>query len=127
MPGATALLLSPKDALTADRIATLQMGRGSRVVLAACSTARGSSPFGEGPISLARAFLMAGASGVIASVTEVLDGASTRFLVDVHTQLAAHPDVAVALSLAQRQAIARGDPIDSWSPFNAVGALSRER
>ncbi|HUA85173.1 MAG TPA: CHAT domain-containing protein [Bryobacteraceae bacterium] len=50
------------------------------VVLSACRTALGKAADGEGPISLARAFLYAGASGVVASLWDVDDRATEVFM-----------------------------------------------
>ena len=50
------------------------------VVLSACRTALGKAEGGEGPISLARAFLYAGASGVVASLWDVDDRATEVFM-----------------------------------------------
>jgi len=50
------------------------------VVLSACNTAEGKSEDGEGPISLARAFLYAGAQAVVASLWDVDDRATELFM-----------------------------------------------
>ncbi|HLJ48606.1 MAG TPA: CHAT domain-containing protein [Bryobacteraceae bacterium] len=50
------------------------------VVLSACRTAAGKPAEGEGPISLARAFLYAGAGGVVASLWDVNDRATEVFM-----------------------------------------------
>jgi CHAT domain-containing protein len=51
------------------------------VVLSACQTATGKDMPGEGPLSLARGFLMAGATRVVASLWKVEDRAARELMV----------------------------------------------
>ena len=81
LPQRTGLALSPTehddgyftiaDALELDLDADL-------VVLSACQTARGEAKAGEGVESIARAFLYAGARGLVASLWQVDDRAAAR-------------------------------------------------
>ena len=81
-PQFSALLLAPdpehKDSgiLYAHELSRLDLRHTRLAVLAGCTTARGSLRAGEGALSLSHAILMAGASTVIASVTQLSDKAS---------------------------------------------------
>jgi CHAT domain-containing protein len=71
---------SPRDGmLTAGEVSALQLNA-SIVVLNACDTTLGASFAGEGPLSLARAFLYAGADRVIATRWQIDDEASAALL-----------------------------------------------
>ncbi|HYR29310.1 MAG TPA: CHAT domain-containing protein, partial [Thermoanaerobaculia bacterium] len=67
-------------------IAALALPKTEVVVLAACSSADGSRR-GEGTISVARAFLEAGASNVVATLWPVDDSGSARFFPLLHRYL----------------------------------------
>jgi len=92
------------------------------VFLAACGTAGGVTRRGEGPLSLARAVLAAGAGSVIASLTDVPDEAAAAFSVSVHRQLARGRPVHEALRTAQLDGIARGLPSRVWARTVVVGS-----
>jgi len=62
--------------LTVDEVLDLDLDA-NLVVLSACDTARGAIRDGEGIESMARAFLYAGARGVVASLWQVSDRAAT--------------------------------------------------
>ena len=68
--------------LTSERLDQLNL-----VVLAACSTGTGAGVRGEGVLSLARAFLAAGAPTVIASLWDVSDVASQRLFSSFYQRL----------------------------------------
>jgi CHAT domain-containing protein/Tfp pilus assembly protein PilF len=71
---------SPLDGmLTAAEVSALQLNA-SVVVLNACDTTLGQSFAGEGPLSLARAFLYAGADRVIGTRWQIDDEASAALL-----------------------------------------------
>jgi CHAT domain-containing protein len=79
------------------------------VVLSACETALGSGAFADVPagddwVGLVRAFLLAGADNVLASLWPIEDRASSRILVRIHAGLGQR-DVGAALAEAQRAAI----------------------
>jgi CHAT domain-containing protein len=89
------------------------------VVLSACETARGKSIDGEGTIGLSRAFLAAGASGVISTLWQVDDSATAR-LVSVFYDNLLRKRLAPATALHAAQQSLRSQP--KWShPFYWTG------
>ncbi|MEJ2721351.1 MAG: CHAT domain-containing protein, partial [bacterium] len=95
------------------------------VVLSACESGRGRIQRGEGVVGLSRAFLAAGAGGVVASLWAVSD-VSTAALMDVFyaNMLGKKRPAAEALHAARLAMIE--DPQYShpfyWSPFIVIGA-----
>jgi CHAT domain-containing protein len=96
------------------------------VVVAACDSAGGAWRGGEGHLSMARAFLMAGAGSVVASLWPVDDTAAVPVVVGFHRQIA-QGDLSVpeALRAAKLDALqhtmsqptaARGSPIAEPPP-----------
>jgi CHAT domain-containing protein len=72
--------------LRMEDVAAMRLDK-ALVVLSACGTAAGKSLRGEGPMSLARAFLGAGAAGVVATLWPVDDAASARLMEAFHEGL----------------------------------------
>jgi CHAT domain-containing protein/tetratricopeptide (TPR) repeat protein len=107
----------------AGEIARLQLQPWAIVVLAGCSTARGERRAAEGVISIAHAFLSAGASSVIATLWPIADEAAWRFFSLVHEGLAAGFSPAEALRNVQLESIRRGDvPLSLWSGVQDIGS-----
>jgi len=108
-PGASGLLLAADSGgdgfLTAREIRTLSL-TADLVVLSACETGAGRIVGGQGVLGLARAFLDAGATGVVASLWRVDDAATAAFMERFYRHLAA--DVSPAASLARAK---REDPV----------------
>lgn len=105
-PSRSRLLLAPGAAASALRpseIAAARMRQGGVVVLGACETAAGSTFSGEGPLNLARPFLIAGASTVIATLWPVADRDASRLLRDLHALLARGVPPGLALATVQRR------------------------
>ncbi|HSR41647.1 MAG TPA: CHAT domain-containing protein, partial [Longimicrobiales bacterium] len=102
--------------LYARRIRTLPLD-GTLVVLSACETGAGRLAGGEGVLSLGRAFLQAGASGVV--VTHWPVGPATADLMgELHRALADGTPPAEALRRAQLALLAGGHPEPfHWAPF----------
>ena len=99
------------------------------VVLAACSSASGPVSRSEGPLSLVRPFLMAGASNVVAARSVVADRPSRALFVEFHAQYRTSGNAASALQQAQLLLVRStdselSDP-KSWAAFSAFGALVR--
>ncbi len=124
-PGAAILLASAGDddgLLTAAEIAALPLDA-DLAVLAACQSALGSSADGRALSSLTGAFLAAGAGGVVASLWEVGDAATSAFMEQFYFGLGRGRSPAAALAGAKRRL--RADPRWSepsiWAAFVLVG------
>jgi CHAT domain-containing protein/tetratricopeptide (TPR) repeat protein len=90
------------------------------VVLSACRTSQAAPSLGvEG---LARAFLAAGATAVIAAHQDVDDRATAELMHELYRGLARGLEPARALQQAKRAAERRGLPRRSWSAFVLIGA-----
>jgi len=114
-----ALLLADR-LVGAKEIAALQLARRPLVVLAACGTFRGDPSHVAGMSSLARAFLLAGARGVVATLWEIDDDVSPPLFFRFHESLRAGASPARALRDAQltmlRSPNARLRDPATWSP-----------
>jgi CHAT domain-containing protein len=106
-PIASLLLLPAKSAkgeptyLTAGQVREWR-GDAGLVFLGACESAAGPARFGDGIPGLPRAFLRAGAHGVVATLWPVEDVAASMFSVDFYRRFAAEGDAALALAETQR-------------------------
>lgn len=126
-----ALLLAPTKSddgrLYVHEVFNLKL-KNALVVLSACETGvekayqRGISPGGE-VIGLTRAFLFAGASGVVSTLWKVDDRASMEFMRKFYRHLATTNDVPLALSLAQREvrAMPQYQHPYYWAPYVVTG------
>jgi CHAT domain-containing protein/tetratricopeptide (TPR) repeat protein len=100
------------------------------IVLSACNTAGGAGG-GEGFAGLTRAFMYAGARGLVVSHWAVESAATRDLMVEMFRRLRAGADAAVALAEAQRtvratSASSAGRPVSRahpffWAPFVFVG------
>lgn len=77
------------------------------VVLSACDTALGERTGGDEIVGLTRAFLYAGASGVVSTLWQVDDAASTELMVSFYLHLKAGETAAEALRHAQLEMLRR--------------------
>lgn len=97
---------------------------GSLVVLSGCDTNRRSSHIADNHDGLVRAFLLAGASAVVASQWPVDSACTAALMIAFHDHYAAHASVAGALRAAMLAI--RGHPETAhpfyWAPFVAAGA-----
>jgi CHAT domain-containing protein len=109
--------------LDATEISGMRLERTMLVVLAACTTGGGQVRRGEGVLSLARPFLIAGAPAVVATLWDIDDAASAVFLSHFHEQFVHTRDAAVALREAQRRAAPLMRP-SHWAAFIVVGQSS---
>ena len=105
--------------LTLDEIHRLPIKPGALVVLSSC---RGLDPANQerGPITLAAAFLSAGASQVVAGLEPVADEEAERFFGEFYRHLAQGVSPSLALRRA-KQAQMSSDPAGDWSTFVLVG------
>ena len=107
------------------------MGLDARlVVLSACQTGVGSGlmadvPAGDEWVSLSRAFLVAGARRVVASLWLVEDRSTAELMGALHARLAAGATASAALAGAQRAVMAqpgRSHPF-YWAGFEVMGGF----
>jgi CHAT domain-containing protein len=125
--GALLLAASPGDSgiLGSSDIARMRLSHRPLVVLAACGTLRGDSSHVAGMSSLARAFLTAGARGVVASLWEIDDDVAAPLFLRFHQELHAGAQPARALRSAQLLMLHSPDPRmhapASWSAQALLG------
>jgi hypothetical protein len=119
-PAQSRLVLAPGSRpLRSEDIASARMRPGGLVVLGACSTAAGQTFPGEGPLNLARPFLIAGASSVVATLWPVGDADASRFLIEFHTLVSRGVSPALALATVQRRAPHSSQ--SNWAAFVLIG------
>lgn len=125
-PSRSALLLSGSETedglLQAGEIQRLARGP-DLVVLSACQSAGGRPSTTEGVLSLARAFIYAGARSVVGSHWDVNDRSSATLIERFYASLASGRTVSAALREAQLES-AGSDPYRTaahWAGFMAVG------
>lgn len=123
-PQRSAVVLTPGNdqqdgLLQPNEIETLPLN-GQIVVLSTCSSASGQVFKGEGAMSLARAFLKAGASVVVATLQPLRDDAASFFFNHFYRALAKGHPVAYAIQTAQKESIASGQPPAAWAPVVAI-------
>jgi CHAT domain-containing protein/tetratricopeptide (TPR) repeat protein len=115
------LLLANDHAWTAAAIAESEI-RADVVALSADNAALGPVQRGEGSLSLARAFLAAGATCVCASTLPVVGDSAQHFFEAFYTRLLAGDNPATALRGAQRALAEREvDPLH-WAGWQIIGA-----
>jgi hypothetical protein len=101
--------------LRAYDVLGLHLTRHPVVVLAGCRT--DDETEGRATLSLARAFVSAGASAVVGSLWNVDDEDTARIMTEFHQDLSNGLPPEQALCLTQRSAIARRVPLSSWAAF----------
>ena len=109
-------------ALTAEQVETLHLGP-CTVVLSACDTGLSDVGSGNEVMGLVRAFMIAGAARVVASLWPVEDGLTAEFMGHFYRGLVASHTPAAALAAAQ-QAMAddHAHPFH-WSAFVLYGGF----
>lgn len=107
--------------LTAAEIVRLRLNA-DLVVLSGCSTGGGEATDGEGVIGLSRAFLVAGARSVCASLWNVEDDSTQRLMTSFYSHLLSEGlSAPSAMRLAKLGLIRAGEPPFDWAPFTLVG------
>jgi CHAT domain-containing protein len=86
------------------------------VVLSACETAFGRYYGGEGPMSIARAFLASGSKGVVASLWQVNDNLTTDLMTTFYKELKKGVSIEAALQTAKKQ-FAAGEKANPAHPY----------
>jgi CHAT domain-containing protein len=117
--------------LDRNAIAALHLGNRPLVILAACGTIRGDSAHVEGMPSIARAFLAAGARGVVGTLWEVDDDAVAPLFRRLHVELHNGANPSAALRAAQIALAHDPDPRlshpSTWAPVELLGYSSEQR
>lgn len=93
------------------------------VVLSACDSGRGDAVRGQGVLGLRRAFLLAGAESVVATLWPVNDWSTAFFMRHFYAQLQAGAARSDALQYAMQRMIeteGKAEP-HLWSPFVLIG------
>ena len=101
--------------LRAYDVLGLQLHRRPVVVLAGCRT--DDETVGRATLSLAGAFVAAGASAVVGSLWDVDDQSTARLMAEFHQHLRRGIVPEQALRLTQKSAILRRDAISAWAAF----------
>lgn len=123
------LLLAHKEELSMTQVQeTVKLAPGATAVLSGCETLLGQvRP--EGTVGVARAFLMAGAGSVVASLWKVDDAATKELMCDFYKELYASgarrtstAGVAEAMQRAMLAGIRRGWDPSKWAAFLVNGA-----
>jgi CHAT domain-containing protein len=94
------------------------------VTLSACETALGQNVTGEGVVGLTRAFFIAGARSVVASLWDVDDASTSRFMKRFYVNIRNGEAIDLALQHAKLQFIRDGGATTSpfyWASFVASG------
>jgi len=76
---------------------------------------------GEGPLTLARAFLQAGARAVVGNLWEVRDDDAEALMAAFYRHLAGGATVAASLSAARRERARTGAPVAAWAGTVVIG------
>jgi hypothetical protein len=116
-------------AFTAFEIERIPLARGPMVVLSACEGAVRDGARGDEALGLVRAFLVAGASRVLAGLWQVDDAGTGEWMVDLHRELRgaavraapSGPVVSHVLAAVQRENIANDLHPFIWAAFALHG------
>ena len=109
------------NTLTTEDIVKQRLRLGSLVILSACETAVSAVTASSSSVSLAQAFLTAGAAGVIGTLWEIPDDDARTLMTNVHARLRAGRPSYVALADAQRLMLRSHPNSPRWA---AVAHLS---
>jgi len=129
-PSHSAILLSPSTGVSgsgllhADEIAAMHLPV-DLVFLSACRSGGGKIFPGEGVMSLARPFLIAGSKSVVATLWNIDDAGTAEFVRGFYHSLRKGYSVSESLARSKRQMIVSSIPLYRhpyfWSAFVAVG------
>ena len=124
-PLRSALVLAPRSPgadgrWSAEEIYRTTLGA-DLVVLSACATAAGAETSGEGVMSLARAFLYAGAGATVATLWDVPDAPGPIFADVLYGSLARGEPLGAAVAGARRELRRRGAPPRAWAAYSVTG------
>jgi CHAT domain-containing protein len=95
------------------------------VVLSACNSGTGTLYYGEGLMSLARSFTLAGASSVIRTAWEINDEASVSIMTQFYYHLSKGKEKNEAMQLAKLEYIKKASPSYAdpyfWAAYEVLG------
>jgi CHAT domain-containing protein len=115
---------SDSGVVGANDVSRFRLDRHPLVVLAACGTFRGNAEHVTGMSSLARAFLVAGARGVVGTLWEIDDDVSAPLFLRLHQHLLAGASPARALRQTQVDLLHSADPRlahpATWAPAESL-------
>ncbi len=98
------------------------------IVLSACNSGTGTLYHGEGLMSLARAFILAGAPSVVKTSWKVNDEISADIISDFYHSLSTGKNKDVALRLAKLKYLRKSSPVYSdpyyWAAYEVLGITS---
>lgn len=112
--------------LTGSDVASVRLHDTGLIVLASCESATNRLISGDGAVSIASLFLVAGVPSVIASLWPV-DDAPNEVIVGLHQRVAAGMDPSEALVASQVQLLqSRGYsvPVRVWAGLVSIGGIS---
>jgi CHAT domain-containing protein len=121
------LILAPANGssgvVDASTLARLRLSDHAIVVLATCGSARGPVRSSEGTLSIAHAFLQAGAAAVISTLWPISDSDAAAFFPKLHRDLARGVSPAEALRLEQLECIhtSTENRTTFWAAVQAIG------
>lgn len=127
----TALLVAPPQAgesdafdnvVTSYEIARMELRGTELVVLGACDTATGMDMPTQGIGSLRRAFMMAGAKTVLATLWPVSDASTKEFMTQLYGRLLKGEGRSIALHEAKKAIRKRYPDARHWAAFTLSGA-----
>ena len=110
------------DQVDLEQLGRLDLRRVRLVVLSSCETGVGTLLRGEGPITLARPFLIAGVPAVIGSLWKLEDRNARDLSVRFHNSYRAGHSAADALRQAQLELLNAGAPWHSWAGLFVASA-----
>lgn len=131
-----ALIFADKTGSEEDGLLTLyevqDMGLSADLVtLSACNTGLGEYIYGEGVMSMARGFLLAGTKNVVTSLWTVNDKSTAQLMEGFYDHQANVEDVALSLTLAKRDYLENADEVFAdpyyWGAWVAVGPWEQQR
>jgi LPXTG-motif cell wall-anchored protein len=121
--------LDVNNKLFVQEIYNLDLHSADLVILSACETGGGIASSGEGLLSLSRAFLYAGADGIVSTLWKTEDRVTSFLMQRMHRYLAQQIPPETALQMAKRDLL-QDKSIGSqyktpnyWSSFIYVGKL----
>ena len=109
----------PEGFLSGAEAALLRLDATALVVLSACDTAKGDLENGEGVMSLAHGFRLAGARNVLMTLTRISDAKAKDFVIGFyrHWLVNGASDPGRALYLTKMDWISRQEPDRAWAAF----------